>query len=353
MTKTPRTEDGALLSERLDPVDDADVVAVTAADAARLRDLATGLAQDWRGTLMTAHVDRRFDDPALLDAIVAETAALPPAVIRRLLRFRRESSTSGLLLIRGLPVDEPLPATPAHGVHEGPWHELPVTSIVQIALMSRIGDVISYADEKRGRLIQDVCPVPGAEQRQENSGSSLLELHTEDGFHPHRPDFLSLYCLRGDPTRQALTIFSSARRVLPDLPAHHRSALRTPRYRIKMSSSFVPDGPTRYSPPLPVLSGPDEDPDWCLDLYGMEALDDAGAAALTALAELVLSNLGAVALAPGDLLIIDNRLAAHGRTAYRPGYDGADRWLRRCYSVVDLRRSRSTRFHDSRVHRPL
>ncbi|GGK91084.1 TauD/TfdA family dioxygenase [Mangrovihabitans endophyticus] len=338
---------------RLAPVTDADVVSLTAADAGRLRDLATGLARDWAATLAAAGGDRRFDDPAFLDAIAVAAPAMPSVLTTRLLRFRRDASTSGILLVRGLPVDDPLPHTPPQGAHQGPWRELFVTSAVQLAVMSMLGDVISYADEKRGRLIQDVCPVAGAEQRQENSGSSLLELHTEDGFHPHRPDFLSLYCLRADPAGQAFTIFTSARRVLPALPERHREALRRPCFRVRLSSSFAAGDAPRYSLPMPVLSGPDEDPDWCLDLHGMQALDRAGEQALDALVELTLSDLCGADLHPGDLLIIDNRLAAHGRTAYRPAHDGTDRWLRRCYSIVDLRRSRCARFRDSRVHKPL
>jgi L-asparagine oxygenase len=36
------------------------------------------------------------------------------------------------------------------------------------------------------------------------------------------------------------------------------------------------------------------------------------------------------------LLIIDNRRAVHGRTAFTPRYDGRDRWLKRAYLVSDL-----------------
>ena len=43
-----------------------------------------------------------------------------------------------------------------------------------------------------------------------------------------------------------------------------------------------------------------------------------------------------VHLESGDLLIIDNRRAAHGRSAFEPRYDGCDRWLKRAYLVSDL-----------------
>ncbi|MER6234200.1 TauD/TfdA family dioxygenase [Streptomyces sp. NPDC001616] len=54
-------------------------------------------------------------------------------------------------------------------------------------------------------------------------------------------------------------------------------------------------------------------------------------------------------LTPGDLVIIDNRVTVHGRTAFHPRYDGADRWLQRTYVTTDLRRSRDHRPHDGHI----
>ena len=39
---------------------------------------------------------------------------------------------------------------------------------------------------------------------------------------------------------------------------------------------------------------------------------------------------------PGDLLIVDNNLAVHGRTPFEPRFDGTDRWLQRTFVVTDL-----------------
>ncbi len=44
----------------------------------------------------------------------------------------------------------------------------------------------------------------------------------------------------------------------------------------------------------------------------------------------------AVALRPGDLLVLDNRRAVHARTAFTPRFDGTDRWLQRVYGFSDL-----------------
>ena len=41
-------------------------------------------------------------------------------------------------------------------------------------------------------------------------------------------------------------------------------------------------------------------------------------------------------LRPGDLLIINNRKAVHGRLPFRARFDGKDRWLERAYFRTDL-----------------
>jgi hypothetical protein len=43
-----------------------------------------------------------------------------------------------------------------------------------------------------------------------------------------------------------------------------------------------------------------------------------------------------VVLADGDLLVIDNDHAVHGRTPFIPRYDGTDRWLKRALVVTSL-----------------
>lgn len=48
----------------------------------------------------------------------------------------------------------------------------------------------------------------------------------------------------------------------------------------------------------------------------------------------------AVSLAPGEVLVVDNDLAVHGRVPFRARYDGSDRWLKRASVRVPGRRSR-------------
>lgn len=297
---------------------------------------------------------RELDDPVLLTEVELASRGLPRRLLSCLIDFRISGNPYGMLLIRGLPVEQPLPDTPSADGQGPHWSALATSALTQLAVMSVLGDVIAYADEKKGRLIQDICPVPGAESYQENTGSSLLELHTEDGFHPFKPELISLYCLRGDHQLRANTVTASIRSVLDSLPDGCLGTLREPLFRIRFASSFVGHGgPPRYSAMLPVLSGPLGDPDLCVDFHAMEPTTQDAAQAFALLRKAMSGALVGVVLEPGDMIVVDNRVAVHGRTGFTSCYDGEDRWLRRCFTVADLRRSRGWREPDSRVCIPI
>ena len=59
-------------------------------------------------------------------------------------------------------------------------------------------------------------------------------------------------------------------------------------------------------------------------------------AALDRLAEVVRMCEGGVVLEAGDLLIVDNTVAVHGRSPFTPRFDGTDRWLQRSFVMSDL-----------------
>jgi L-asparagine oxygenase len=324
-----------------------DVDPLLAADLAS----AAGELSSQRVARITEH--NALDDADLLIGTEVAMRQASPKLLAALVDFRINGSRDGTLLLRGLSVDDPLPLTPETGAFSGSWHELAVSTIVQLMVMSVLGDVISYADEKQGRLIQDICPVPGAEHRQENTGSCLLELHTEDGFHPNKPHFISLFGLRSDHNRQAVTLAAGIRSALPRIGTDHLAELQEPKFRVRLSSSFVGTNSDAYSPPMPILTGNPRDPDLCVDFHATEALTKSASAALESLRRHLLGSLTGATLEPGDLLIIDNRKAVHGRTGFTPRYDGQDRWLRRCFAVADIRASNPLLYPHSRVHVPL
>ncbi|MFD5147752.1 TauD/TfdA family dioxygenase [Streptomyces sp. NPDC058401] len=98
-----------------------------------------------------------------------------------------------------------------------------------------------------------------------------------------------------------------------------------------------------------MLSGAVEDPDIRMAQLVTTPLTPRAAAALTEFGRTCEATARTLRLKPGDLVIIDNRVTVHGRTAFHPRYDGADRWPQRTYVTTDLRRSRDHRPHDGHV----
>src|ERR1700754_2068324 len=101
-----------------------------------------------------------LDDEELLTEAQLAGGLLPDRVLRTLCRFRRRGDRAGAVLLRNLPTDQQVPATPGSGFLAH-WNELPVATFAQLAVTSVIGDVIAYADEKAGNLVQDIVPLEG------------------------------------------------------------------------------------------------------------------------------------------------------------------------------------------------
>jgi len=270
-----------------------------------------------------------------------------PVGLRRPLReFRRDSGPHGSMLLGGLPVDhDQLPDTPAVAGSVQRTAAVPAAVLMMIA--AGLGDPAAFRPEKTGALVQDVVPVPGRESFQGNAGSVLLEWHTENAFHPNRPDFVMLLCLRQDHEGIAGLRTSCARTVLPLLSDETRDALFRDEFVTQAPPSFGlgAAGAVEHA----VLTGAPEDPNLQVDLAATTARTERAGAALTELQRRFNDAAQTLVLRPGDLAIVDNRVTVHGRTAFTPRYDGRDRWLQRTFVMADLRRSRHQRPSDGYV----
>ncbi|GAA1310389.1 TauD/TfdA family dioxygenase [Saccharothrix xinjiangensis] len=273
-----------------------------------------------------------------------EEAPLP--LRREVRRFRRHSGPQGVLVIHGLPIDDAaLPATPS--APDSVQREPTVAAAVLAMVACGLGDPIAYLAEKSGALVQDVVPVPGRENFSGNAGSALLTFHNENAFHPHEPDHVLLLCLRADHDRTAGLRTACLREALPLLPDATREVLSAPEFVLRPPPSFGTDNTTRA--PQPVLSGAVDDLDIRIAQIAITPTTPRAEAALAELAHAFDTAARTTRLAPGDMAVIDNRVTVHGRTPFRPRYDGADRWVQRTFAVTDLRRSRDHRPDDGYV----
>ena len=186
-------------------------------------------------------VDQRFLDvveehgvqpatPEFFDAAELAEGALPHGAREAFANLRRGSIDA--LVIRGLPHDQDPGPTPRK---LGETSSGPRRGHSFLAMgVRRLGYEFSYAMEKKGALVHHIHPTKEMAMSQSNASWQVdLSMHTENAFHPLRPDFVLLYCVRapenaaGDPPGA-----DRRRRRPPHRPRDRgaqRRALRRPR----------------------------------------------------------------------------------------------------------------------------
>lgn len=202
-----------------------------------------------------------------------------------------------------------------------------------LAKASEYGSPIGYVQEQGGVLVQNLFPIMGNEARQISSSSRVqLELHTETAFHPWRPDFLMLFCLRGD--RTAETTISLLVDILGNLSSETVDILKEQRFSTSIDVSFQNKSQPDKVIKMSVLS--EDCSRMTFDQTLMRGNDIEAQNALEKFRQAVYDNLMGLTLYEGDLLVIDNHKAIHGRGPFTPRYDGTDRWLKRVMVRTEL-----------------
>jgi L-asparagine oxygenase len=295
---------------------------------------------------------RESSSPDVVDsAEFAEKArmsalSLPLSLRQSLVALARHSGSAGAMVVPGLPVrPQSLPATPT--VPDSVQREATEEACILILIASVLGEVMSFEAEKEGHVVQDVVPILGKEDYQGNMGSATLSVHTEYPFYAHRPDFVVLLCLRSDHDGVAALRVSCIREVLSLLHPDDREALSRKDFESSPPPLF--GYPETYALRHAVLSGAPDDPDLRVDTASVRPLNETAGGALKRLETLLLHHARTFRLRPGDLAIVDNRVAAHGRTGFRARFDGTDRWLQRAFVTIDLRPSRPHRRLDGQM----
>ncbi|MFI6327715.1 TauD/TfdA family dioxygenase [Micromonospora chersina] len=288
-------------------------------------------------------IDRDYETLApdeIADLALAVPALLPPDVRRRIVDYRRNAPNGDVLLLHGfLPEGITLPPTV-----EAPF--APVSGPAQTAalllagVMSLFGEPFTYSSLYKGRLVQNMVPVPTMEFTQTSQSSrGMLDWHVEDGFRDDRCDYAGLLCLRGDPSGASQYAQAKDLRLAPEVMA----TLRQTRFHVKPDPAHTlpADTPRRQ---IAVLTGSESAPEIIYDTHHIGPIDDADTEAADALRQLH-AGLDEVrishVMSPGDLLIFDNKRVVHARTPFTARFDGTDRWLMRvmvCASAVTFRR---------------
>jgi L-asparagine oxygenase len=209
---------------------------------------------------------------------------------------------------------------------------------------SILGHPVSYLQEQSGRLVHNLLPVHKTEYQQISTSSKVeLEMHTESSFHPYRPSYVLLLCLRGDDA--VATTYADDFDILPKLSQEAISILQKKWFTTQIDQSFRSDGQPDVHVPTPILENQNQDSDWKItyDSWFMQAVGDGGddsrlqaERALQEMRDAVNSSTKEVVLKTGDLLVINNDCTIHGRKPFQPRYDGTDRWVQRMLVIRDI-----------------
>lgn len=273
-------------------------------------------------------------DETFVTAAATAVAALPAALQEELHTFVTEGDLSGAFVVRGLPLGS-VPATPP--TPGAPTTKDRTSEFTLLTIAKALGEPVGYAPEHGGQIVQNIVPVQASAAKQVSTSSNvMLEFHTETAFHPYKPHYLLLLCLRGDP--DAATLLCSVSAALDLLDGDTVATLRQPRFRTRPDASFLAshDAVGEFGSPTPILTGTPERPTFTFDADLMTGIDPAAQAAIEALRNAVQQAHIGVVLEAGDLLIVDNHVAVHGRSPFAARYDGTDRWVQRTFVVDEL-----------------
>lgn len=229
-------------------------------------------------------------------------------------------------------------------------------------------DTISYGSENQGYLFVNLVPFPGEGEMAEKSKGSMrghtdavyfpvrVQLHELDDRIAPSPDFVCLSGLR-NPDQTATTVMPLAD-VLRQLSQDDIEELAKPQYVIRPQKTFTSGLKLIFGNRSP-LARPMEGIQLLFEAgngywirYSHSASDsdydsEAATSAAKRFEQACLSCSTAVVIAPGDVLIVNNRLGLHGRGVVGGEAGGTSRWLLRTYGLDTRELKPTQRYPDS------
>lgn len=249
-------------------------------------------------------------------------------------------SETGFLLIKGITIYEnSIPNTPLGNSNK--IGETTILSKIQAIIVNIIGEMIAYQSECCGLLFQDIVPLKNMSKTQTSLGSTCeLEIHTEQAFSKLRPDIISLACLRGN--KDALTYILPVQSIINNIKKEDLSLLSQPLWKTGIDLSFklndynFIDGEIRG--PMPIINYEkhqdikyNNDPKLIFDQDLMIGITPNSNEIIKKIVDIYYNHRIEHNLQPGEIILIDNNRAVHGRSPFTPNYDNYDRFLVRCF----------------------
>ncbi|WP_255955385.1 guanitoxin biosynthesis L-enduracididine beta-hydroxylase GntD [Streptomyces odontomachi] len=312
-------------------------------------------------------LDKRYDDlesPEFLEDVAVHSHRLPDALRSGLVRFKLREEHPVCLVHGWQTDDEAIGATPAHWQDRAALARTKRQDIYLLLCSHLLGETVAWATEQAGRMVHQVLPIAGNEGGQLGTSTDQLYWHTEDAFHPERMDYVALLCVRNhdgvattyagvdDLDLDEATLDELRRPAYPFLPDEgNRADVDLSPEETGLAAEIITRSHARVKrmftdpEPVPALFGAKESPYLRVHPHyiGDFGEDTAAAKAFDRLKDAVNNGLRDVVLQQGDLFLIDNFKAVHGRREIPGRFDGTDRWLKRAFIVRDLRKTRALR----------
>ena len=244
--------------------------------------------------------------------------------------IRERVARQGYAIVSGFPVDESKPDTPLTKVLDVPTGNS-ITEKALIYLSSLFGTPHAYEQENSGRYIHNLYPVKGDETIASGTGSEVdLEFHTEIAFDDNKPDYLLLTAVRSRAEQNVPTTLVNVPDVLAQLSEEEINLLQEKIYFVRAPYSFSGGDDIYYRRSLADFSNGRS---YCFNFNrGVVHCGTPEAKALFEKLRGLFNEYASEALlSPGSALIIDNNQMLHGRSLFKPVFDGKDRWLQRLY----------------------
>ena len=278
---------------------------------------------------------------------------IPQRLKDLLTQFSKKGTKTGFLLIKTIPFDNnSIPWTPSIIDSTNKIGETTIVARIQSLFISFISNLISYEAESNGHLFQDIFPVKGMEKQQTSVGSSTeLEIHTEQAFSKLKPDILCLACLRSNP--EAKTHILPVSSITQNFDDVEQQLLRQPLWKTGVDLSFklnnidFIDGDIRG--PMPILSSSLDDPLLTFDQDLMFGIKPEYNTFIQKIVDIYYGQRISHVLLPGEIILIDNLRAVHGRSPFVPSYNGNDRFIVRCFGVYNYELSSHARVNNCRM----
>lgn len=284
-----------------------------------------------------------------------------PRSLRMTMSEFRGEHLGAAILISGFPIDDSRIGVTPPSTKPDPNRLILREDIYLVLMAYCLGVPYSFVSQQGGHLTQNIVPMKSAELSQLGAGSkNELFWHTEDAFSDNRPDFILLLGLR-NPQNAATTVsalpaetdkndiealFVKNFHFLPDSDhvSHLAQATSEAGRAAHLRMQEMLHKPIKKS----ILFGDRARPYIRIDPQFMKPanVEDKSVAAYNRLVNSIDGAQQDIVINSGELLIVDNHRAVHGRRSFTARYDDKDRWLKKINVTQNFKRMREYNIHE-------